>query len=213
MEMMDWTKRLIDVYPELVICEEDIQKAIQILSGCFKAGGKLLVCGNGGSAADSEHIVGELMKGYMSRRPLSETIRQKFLTANNLDGLFLADHLQGALPAISLVSQSSLISAFSNDVNADLVYAQQVYGYGRTSDVLWGISTSGNAKNVNFALQTAQTLGMKTIGLSGPSGGKMKDYCDVIIRVPGDSTPAIQERHLPVYHTICAMLEQELFHS
>lgn len=211
--MMDWNKRLIDVYPELVICEEDIQKAIQILSECFKAGGKLLVCGNGGSAADSEHIVGELMKGYMSKRPLPETIKQKFVTGNNQEGLTLADQLQGALPAISLVSQSSLISAYANDVSADLVFAQQVYGYGRPGDVLLGISTSGNAKNVNYALQTAQAIGMKTIGLGGPDGGKMKDYSDVIILVPGVSTPAIQERHLPVYHTICAALEQEFFES
>ena len=210
---MDWNKRLIDLYPELVICEEDIQKAIQILSDCFSAKGKLLVCGNGGSAADSEHIVGELMKGYMSKRPLPETIRKKFLTANNQQELYLTDHLQGALPAISLVSQSSLISAFSNDVSADLVFAQQVYGYGRPGDVLLGISTSGNAKNVNYAMQTARAIGMKTIGLSGPDGGKMKDYSDVIILVPGESTPAIQERHLPVYHTICAVLEQEFFES
>jgi D-sedoheptulose 7-phosphate isomerase len=210
---MDWNKRLIDLYPELVICEEDIQKAIQILSDCFSAKGKLLVCGNGGSAADSEHIVGELMKGYMSKRPLPETIRKKFLTANNQQELYLADHLQGALPAISLVSQSSLISAFANDVSADLVFAQQVYGFGQPGDVLLGISTSGNAKNVNYALQTARAIGMKTIGLGGPDGGKMKDYSDVIILVPGESTPAIQERHLPVYHTICAVLEQEFFES
>jgi D-sedoheptulose 7-phosphate isomerase len=210
---MDWNKRLIDLYPELVICEEDIQKAIQILSDCFSAGGKLLVCGNGGSAADSEHIVGELMKGYISKRPLQESIRQKFMTTNDQEGLFLADHLQGALPAISLVSQSSLISAFANDVSADLVFAQQVYGFGQPGDVLLGISTSGNAKNVNYALQTARAIGMKTIGLGGPDGGKMKDYSDVIIRVLGDSTPAIQERHLPVYHTICAVLEQKFFES
>ena len=210
---MDWNKRLIDLYPELVICEEDIQKAIQILSDCFSAKGKLLVCGNGGSAADSEHIVGELMKGYMSKRPLPETIRKKFLTANNQQELYLADHLQGALPAISLVSQSSLISAFANDVSADLVFAQQVYGFGQPGDVLLGISTSGNAKNVNYAMQTARAIGMKTIGLSGPDGGKMNDYSDVIILVPGESTPAIQERHLPVYHTICAVLEQEFFES
>lgn len=211
--MMDWINQLQTKYPELKNCVADIQQAIYVLSLCFSAGGKLLVCGNGGSAADSEHIVGELMKGYMSKRPLPEMIQQKFVSGNNQEGKILAGQLQGALPAISLVSQSSLISAFSNDVNADLVYAQQVYGYGCAGDVLWGISTSGNAKNVNFALQTAQTLGMKTIGLSGPSGGKMKDYCDVIIRVPGDSTPDIQERHLPVYHTICAMLEQEFFKS
>jgi D-sedoheptulose 7-phosphate isomerase len=213
MEMMDWIKRLIDVYPELVDCEKDIQKAILILSQCFSSKGKLLVCGNGGSAADSEHIVGELMKGYMSKRPLTETERQKFLIANNLAGNYLADYLQGALPAISLVSQSSLISAFSNDVSADLVFAQQVYGYGQPGDVLLGISTSGNAKNVNYALQTAQAIGMKTIGLAGPDGGKMKEYTDVIIRVPGESTPAIQERHLPVYHTICAELEKEFFYA
>lgn len=210
---MDWINRLLSKYPGLNDCVVDIQHSILMLSNCFSAGGKLLVCGNGGSAADSEHIVGELMKGYMSKRPLPETIRQKFVNTNEQEGLFLADYLQGALPAISLVSHSSLISAFANDVSADLVFAQQVYGYGRPGDVLLGISTSGNAKNVNYALQTARAIGMKTIGLAGPDGGKMKDYSDVIIRVPGDSTPAIQERHLPVYHTICAVLEQEFFES
>jgi D-sedoheptulose 7-phosphate isomerase len=208
---MEWLKQLVRRYPELDICLPDIQAAIKLLSTCFSSGGKLLVCGNGGSAADSDHIVGELMKGYMSKRPMPRSQQLNFRKLIFPDGELLASHLQGALPAISLVSQTALISAFSNDVSADLVYAQQVYGYGKPGDVLWGISTSGNARNVLMAMQTAKAMRLHTLGLSGPDGGKLKTFSDVMIRVPGENTPLIQERHLPIYHTICAMLETAIF--
>jgi D-sedoheptulose 7-phosphate isomerase len=208
---MDWTTELIRHFPDLAVCIAQVEQAHQLLSACFRGGGKLLVCGNGGSAADSEHIVGELMKGYLLKRPLPELARQALRVVAPGEGDYLAEHLQGALPAISLVSQTALISAFANDVAADMVYAQQVYGYGRPGDVLWTISTSGNARNVVNAAQVARAMGLKVLGLTGPGGGRLKTLCDVAICVPGDCTPAVQERHLPVYHALCARLETEFF--
>jgi D-sedoheptulose 7-phosphate isomerase len=188
-----------------------VQQAFEILRDCYRQGGKALICGNGGSAADSEHIVGELMKGYFSRRPVPGTVRQRLHSAFPSDGQYLADHLQGALPAISLVSQTSLMTAFANDVAADMVYAQQVYGYGVAGDVLIGISTSGTSKNILHALQVARVLGLRTIGLTGPGGGEMRALCDAAVRAPGDSTPEVQQRHIVIYHALCAMLEEEFF--
>ena len=204
-------EQLILTYPNLDICAPDIQAAFEILRACYHNGGKVLTCGNGGSAADAEHIVGELMKGYLLERPLSEEIRAKIISANPQGGDYLSSHLQGALPAISLVSQTSLLSAIANDTAADMVYAQQVYAYGHKGDVLIGISTSGNARNVINAMQVARALGMQTIGLTGPTGGALKMLCDVCICVPGESTPVVQERHLPIFHVLCAMLEEEFF--
>lgn len=204
-------EQLISTYPDLGICVSDIEAAFQILSTCYRSRGKLLTCGNGGSAADSEHIVGELMKGYLLKRPLSEEMRAKLLAASSQDGDYLAGHLQGALPAISLVSQTSLLSAIANDTAADMVYAQQVYAYGREGDTVIGLSTSGNSRNVMLAMQVARALGLHTIGLTGSTGGALKPLCDVCIRVPAPSTPEIQERHLPIFHVLCAMLEEEFF--
>ena len=204
-------EQLITTYPELETCAADIQAAFKVLRDCYRGGGKLLVCGNGGSAADAEHIVGELMKGYLLRRPVGEDIQAKLLAAGPQDGHYLATHLQGALPAISLVSQTSLLSAISNDTAADMVFAQQVYGYGREGDTFIGLSTSGNAYNVIRAMQVARALGLHTVALTGPTGGALKSRCDVCICAPGESTPAIQERHLPIYHFLCAMLEEEFF--
>ena len=203
--------QLISKYPELESCSPDIQSSYDVLRDCYRGGGKLLVCGNGGSAADAEHIVGELMKGYLLERPVSERVRARLLSVGPQDGEYLASHLQGALPAISLVSQSSLLSAIANDTAADMVFAQQVYGYGREGDSLIGLSTSGNSLNVIRAMQVARALGLRTIALTGPTGGALKPLCDVCICTPGESTPAIQERHLPIYHVLCAMLEEEFF--
>jgi D-sedoheptulose 7-phosphate isomerase len=202
---------LVRKYPELVVCQDDIQSAFEMMKASFENGGKLLVCGNGGSAADSEHIVGELMKGYLSKRPVAEGIRTCLVEASPENGDSLADHLQGALPAISLVSHTALITAYANDVAADMIFAQQVFGYGRAGDALLALSTSGNARNVLNALQVAQALGLKTLGLTGRSGGALVKACDVAIRVPWDATPDIQERHLPVIHTLCEMLEAAFF--
>src|SRR5215216_1116069 len=204
-------QQLISTYPELTACFSDIRAAYQVLCASYRGGGKVLTCGNGGSAADAEHIVGELMKGFLSKRPLSGDVHAKLLAASAQDGDYLASHLQGALPAISLVSQSSLLSAIANDTAADMIFAQQVYAYGREDDTLIGLSTSGNARNVMNAMQVARAFGLHTIALTGPTGGALKSLCDVCICVPAESTPSIQERHLPVYHALCAMLEQEFF--
>lgn len=202
---------LVQKYPDLETCRADIKQVFELLRDTFAAGGKLLVCGNGGSAADAEHIVGELMKGFLKKRPLAQTLQARLCQVSPEDGAYLAARLQGALPAISLVSQTALSTAFANDVSADLVFAQQVIGYGRAGDAVLGLSTSGNARNVLLGLQAAQALGMRTLGMSGRSGGKMAPWCDAIIRVPWDETVAIQERHLPVYHTLCSLLEDEFF--
>lgn len=203
--------RLIERYPDLAPCQADIARAHQVLAESFRAGGKLLVCGNGGSASDSEHIVGELMKGFTLRRPAPDDVRARLIAASPDNGVYLADRLQGALPAISLVSQTSLLSAIANDVAADMAYAQQVYGYGRPGDVVLGISVSGNARNVIHALQVARALDMHTVGLSGRTGGALPPTCDALICVPQETVADVQERHLAIYHALSLMLEQEFF--
>lgn len=204
---------LLTRYPDLAPCRADIVQAFQLLASSFSSGGKLLVCGNGGSAADSEHIVGELMKGFVRRRPIPPELRARLLTVSPPDGAYLADRLQGALPAISLVSQTSLVTAIANDTAADMAFAQQVYGYGRPGDAVFGISVSGNARNVLYAFQVARALGLTTLGLTGRTGGTLLPFCDVAIRVPFDLVHEAQERHLAIYHALCLMLEQEFFAS
>ncbi len=198
-------------YPILEKCRRQIAQAFSLLQQCYANGGKVLVCGNGGSAADAEHIVGELMKGFLRKRELPPDAIEKLQAAWPDDWAYLSANLQGALPAISLVSQTALATAFINDVTADMVFAQQVYGYARAPDVLIGISTSGNSRNVVNAIKVAGTLGVGTIGLTGKTGGVLKDCCDVAIVVPATTTARIQELHLPVYHTLCAMVEAEFF--
>lgn len=198
-------------YAELDACMADIQAGYRLLQECYRNGGKVLLCGNGGSAADCEHIVGELMKSFVSPRPLGEDERRCLLETVPQEGAEIAGQLQGALPAISLVSQSALISAYANDVSPEMIYAQQVYGYGRAGDVLIGISTSGNSRNVVRALQVARAFGLHTLGLTGRDGGQMAPWCDVVISVPGQSTADIQGVHQVVYHALCAMLEDEFF--
>jgi D-sedoheptulose 7-phosphate isomerase len=201
-------------YPELgPACSAEIEQAWHLLRTCFRTGGKLLVCGNGGSAADAEHIVGELMKGFMLRRPVPAAFQARLAGVDEDAADYIAGHLQGALPAISLVGHPALSTAFANDVAPDLVFAQQVYGYGRPGDVLLGISTSGNSANVLHAIRVAKAADMRVIGLTGRSGGRMKQLCDAAICVPYDKTPDIQERHLPIYHALCMLLEQEFFAS
>ena len=198
-------------YPDLAPCLPALAEAAERLTATFQGGGKLLICGNGGSAADSEHIVGELMKGFESKRRLPDERRQRLLEHFPDEGAYLADHLQGALPTFSLVSQSALLTAFGNDVAPDMVYAQQVYGYGEPGDALLALSTSGDSANVVRALQVARALGLSTLGLSGRTGGRMKALCDVCVCVPEDDTLSVQERHLPLYHTLCKVLEQRFF--
>jgi D-sedoheptulose 7-phosphate isomerase len=202
-------RQLGEKYPDLVICIPSIAQAFEILLEVYRNGGKLLICGNGGSAADCEHIVGELMKAFQLPRPVPDSVQQKLSAAFPDDGKMLAARLQGALPAISLVSHSGLMTAYANDVAPEMVFAQQVYGYGKPGDAVLGISTSGNSENVLRALQVGFALQMRTIGLTGR--GAMSKICDVTIRVPADSTADIQERHLPIYHTLCTMLEEAFF--
>jgi len=204
--------KLIKKFPELSCCKNDILDVVGVLCDTFKNEKKLLVCGNGGSAADAEHIVGELMKGFMCKRNLSEDEKIKLIkTAGNRDGNFLANNLQKTFPAISLVTSVSLATAFANDVAPELIFAQQLYGLGVSDDSFIGISTSGNAKNVLYAAKVARSKNIFTIGLTGKSGGMLKQLCDLTICVPSDITPDIQELHLPVYHYICKAVEANFF--
>lgn len=202
---------LIERYPKLQIVGQEIEKAFDLLKNCYNNRGKILVGGNGGSAADAEHIVGELMKGFQSRRALALDMRERLCDIDNDLGCTLADSLQEALPAIALGNHLSLCSAFANDVDGNQVYAQQVWGYGRKEDVLWGISTSGNAVNIKYAVIAAKAKGMKVIGLTGKDGGYLGGAADVAIKVPEIETYLVQELHLPVYHNLCLMLEDEFF--
>ena len=209
--MIDILSALQQRYPDLEGAIPSIQVAYDLLAASYHGGGKLLICGNGGSAADSDHIVGELMKGFELKRPVGDALRERLLRENPDVGVYLADHLQGGLPAIALTNHLALISAVSNDTAGDMIFAQQVLGYGKPGDAIIGISTSGNSRNVLHALRVARALDLRTIGLTGRSGGQMRDLCDVTICVPYDRTLEIQERHLPIYHTLCVMLELEFF--
>lgn len=202
---------LLKRYPCLESAKEDILKAEDALITGFKNGNKLLLCGNGGSCADCEHIVGELMKGFLSKRPLTESQKAEMkASCPEMDENYLL-LLQRAVPAISLPSFTALNTAFCNDVEPELIFAQSLMGLGAKGDMLMAISTSGNSKNVVAAALTAKALGLKTIGLTGKSGGKLKSICDICICVPETETFKVQELHLPVYHYICARAEQELF--
>jgi phosphoheptose isomerase len=208
---MNTLQKLVEKYPELSICIPPIEQAYQALHTAYKNGGKLLICGNGGSAADCEHIVGELMKGFYLPRRIPEVTQRQLINLFGDDGQRLAANLQGALPAVSLVSDSALMTAYANDVEPTMIFAQQVYGYGKPGDALLAISTSGNSQNVIYALQVARIMGLQTIGLTGSSGGKMRDLCNVAICVPWEQVADIQERHLPIYHALCLMLEEAFF--
>lgn len=202
---------LIDRYPKLIVCREDFMNAYALLEEAYSNGRKLLVCGNGGSASDSEHIVGELMKEFKLKRKVYSDHAAVLKGIDPELGQTLAEHLQGALPAISLTGHSSLQTAYMNDAVSELVFAQQVNGYGKPGDVFLGISTSGNSKNVLYAAVNARAKGLKVIGLTGSKENKLMKYADVCIRVPEIETYKIQELHLPVYHCLCLMLEDHFF--
>ena len=208
---------LITRYPALAACAADVRAAVEALVNSWRAGGKLIVCGNGGSASDAEHIVGELMKGFLLPRHLGEDLLEKLHeTCDVIDPRtvdYFMQNLQGALPAISLPSQLAISTAFSNDQAPDLTFAQQVLGLGKPEDILLGITTSGNSKNVLYAFRMAKALGLKTIALTGASGGKCVTggYADITIKAPADETYMIQEYHHPIYHTLCIAVEEEFF--
>ena len=200
---MEHLERLIKRYPVLIGMKDEIERAYEILKDSYEKGGKLLVCGNGGSAADSDHIVGELMKGFYKQRKLSREEKDRFGEPG--------EKLQGALPAIALTQHGALSTAFLNDVDPEMVFAQQVYGYGGGDDVFLGLSTSGDSANVVLAAKVAAAKGMKVITMTGKDGGRLRGLSDVCLIVPAQATADIQEFHLPVYHALCAMLEEYFF--
>lgn len=202
---------LIKRYPALETLKDKISDAGQALISCYENKGKVLVCGNGGSSSDSDHIVGELMKGFEHKRPIDEQFKNKLLEIDRERGRFLSEKLQVGLPAISLTAQTALITAVANDNDASVIFAQQVVGYGSASDILIAISSSGNSQNVLDAILVAKAKGLKVIGLTGESGGKMNGLCDVLINVPGKRTASVQELHLPVYHALCVIVESHFF--
>ena len=194
-------KELLARYPGLAGCEQDIEKVVELIIDTYKAGGKVLICGNGGSASDSSHIVGELLKGFLNPR----TVTDERISAD------LRGDLQGSLPAISLCCQEALMTAFSNDVKPDMVFAQHVYGLGKKEDLVIGLSTSGNSVNVVNAIRVAKDLGIKTVAMTGAGGGKLNELADVTIKAPETETYKIQEYHLPIYHYLCAKTEEYFF--
>ena len=198
---------LVRRYPELECVVADICEALGKMLDCYRLGGKILICGNGGSAADAEHISGELLKGFISKRePEGEELER--LTAALGES---AKKLQRGIPAIPLTSLTSVLSAFANDVDPELVFAQLVFALGRENDLVVGLSTSGNSKNVVKALEVARSLGIKTLAMTGESGGKLASIADITVKVPATETYKIQEYHLPVYHAVCAEAERIIF--
>ena len=201
---MDAINELILSFENLRMLENEIRTSANLITESFSNGNKLLLCGNGGSCADCEHIAGEMVKQFAKERPLNPEIVEK------LDPE-LSSELHGGLPALSLPSMIGFHTAFNNDNNPEFAFAQQVVAFGKPNDVLWGISTSGNSKNVLHAVKTAKALGLKTIGLTGQNGGKLSQIADITIKAPADNVARIQELHLPIYHAICAFVEDKMF--
>lgn len=213
--MNENVKKQLDIlakrYPELSMIVGEIENTYLILEECYCNGGKLLVAGNGGSAADSEHIVGELMKGFENPRKLSDEYKDKLIAIDDQMGAILANNLQMALPAIALDGHVALTTAYMNDCEPLLCFAQQINGYGRENDVFLGISTSGNSKNILYAAVVAKAKGMKVVALTGEKNSKLSQLADVTIKAPQSRTYMIQEYHLPIYHCLCLMLEEKFF--
>ena len=204
---------LIQRYPDLEACREGIINAYLILEECYENGGKLLIAGNGGSAADAEHIAGELMKRFKIQRPVSAEFAKKLIEADSLRGPELAKNLEQSLMAIPLVAHEALTTAYINDVDGYGVFAQQLLGYGKEGDVFLGISTSGNSQNIMNAVAVAKATGIKIIGLTGAKGGELGESADVVVKAPSTETYMVQEYHLPIYHCWCLMLEDHFFGS
>jgi len=202
---------LCDRYPALTDLRSPIESAAGIIIDCYSAGGKLLVCGNGGSSSDADHIVGELMKSFELERPLQESLKTVLISSYGVRGKYLSNNLERGLPAISLSAHGALSTAVANDVGADLVFAQQVCVYGKVNDVLIALSSSGNSRNVIDACITAGAMNIKTIGITGKTGGKMKQFCNILINVPESRTAWVQELHLPVLHTLCLIVENHFY--
>lgn len=204
-------KDLLNKFPDLTSLYESINDSANELIKCYSAGGKLLVCGNGGSSSDADHLVGELMKSFEKKRALKGEIANRLSKGYLERGKLLVQKLEAGLPAISLSAHTGLTTAISNDIGADFVFAQQIIGYGCEKDILLAISTSGNSQNIIDASATARAMNMKVIGLTGKSGGTLKYHCDFLLNVPAMSTAAVQELHLPLLHTICRIIENHFF--
>lgn len=211
MDEYRYLTELTERYPVLKQVEGDIRALYETVRESYENGGKLLIAGNGGSCADSEHIVGELMKGFVKKRSVPEEMAESLKAVDPERGEKLACSLQQGLAAIALTGHTALSTAFLNDVDGEVIYAQQVYGYGKPGDVLLGITTSGNSENIMYAAVAAKAKGMKVVGLTGRDGGKLKGICDAAVVVPETETFKIQELHLPVYHALCLMLEEHFF--
>ncbi len=203
-------EELFERYPALNVCRAEIMGAYECALATYLEKGTVFCCGNGGSSSDSEHIVGELLKSFKLRRAIDEDVAAA-LQAYGEDGAYLCEKLEGSLAAVSLISQTGVLTAYANDRAWDAAMAQQLYGLGRKGDCLFALSTSGNSKNCVLAVMVAKAKGLKTVGFTGVKGGRMKELCDVCIAVPEMETYKVQELHLPVYHCICAMLEMEIF--
>lgn len=210
-ELRAQVDELIKRYPPLKEVEQPFIAAYFMMQQCYENGGKLLIAGNGGSAADSEHIAGELMKRFQKPRPIGRVFAERLIEVDPVKGKALAEHLECSLMSIPLVAHEALSTACMNDVNDASVFAQQLFGYGREGDVFLAISTSGNSRNIINAAIVARAAGIKVIGLTGDSGGELSKYADVMVKVPEKETYRIQELHLPVYHCWCLMLEEQFF--
>ncbi len=209
---MNLSDELFQRYPALKDCKQDIFAALTLMKETYQNGGKILVCGNGGSCSDAQHIVGELMKGFLLKRPMTTAQKNTFAEIlGTEDAENFASRLQRGIPAIALDGMSALFTAYANDADADYVYAQAVFGYGKPEDLLIGISTSGNSKNIVLAVKAAKALGVRTVSLTGKKESQLSALCDVTVRVPETETFKVQELHLPVYHYLCAELENTFF--
>lgn len=205
---MDYIAELIERYPCLSVCEKDIREAANKIIASYKKGGKLMVAGNGGSAADSDHITGELLKSFVKKRTPEASFIEKLKKIDADIGAYLADKLQGSLPAIALTNNSALMTASLNDVDGNVMFAQQLNGFGQKGDIFLGISTSGNSADIVYATVVAKAKGLVTVALTGRDGGKLKNLADISIVVPQKETFKIQELHLPVYHALCLTIEE-----
>lgn len=202
---------LINRFPELEAISDSIGDAFEMLAECFQSGNRVFVAGNGGSASDANHIVGELMKSFRLKRPVDYNVTEKIKKTDANRAEHIINYLQCGLPIFSLTEQSSLLTAFSNDVSSDGIFAQQIFNYGHTGDVFWGISTSGNSRNIVDAAIVAKSKGMKVLALTGKGGGEISKFADIAIKAPENETYMIQEYHLPIYHCICLMLERYFY--
>lgn len=197
--------------PELTCCREDVAQAFELILGTYQQGGRVFTCGNGGSAADADHIVGELLKKFRKERDIPAEVKVRLLDNGDEDGAWLAEKLEGSLAAVSLSAQSAILSAYANDVAWEGAFAQQLLGLAREGDTLIALSTSGNSRNCVLAASLAHELDVNVISFTGEGGGRLATTADAAIRVPATETYRIQEYHLPIYHALCAMLEEELF--